>query len=133
MSQRDTRIHLRWDGDERFTGESGSLPITLDGSGDALSPMQALAAGLAGCMSIDVASILEKGRQPVESMEITLTGERADQPPRRFVSFQIHYRISGKVDPKKVERAIALSKETYCSVWHTLRQDIPFDTSFEVA
>jgi putative redox protein len=132
MADTKTRVTLRWTDGLAFEGEAGQAAIRLASSGDALSPMQALAAGLAGCMSIDVVSILEKGRQSITAIEIELSGERAEKPPRRFVSFAIHYRISGEVEPARVERAIALSRETYCSVWHSLRTDISLETSFEI-
>ena len=124
---------LRWAGHERFTGSVGAVPVVLDGDADdALSPMQAVAAGLAGCMSIDVVMILEKGRQPLEGLRIELSASRASEPPRRFVDVSLHFVVAGAVDPARVERAIALSRETYCSVWHSLRRDIALQTSFEV-
>lgn len=128
-----TQVHLSWQGGERFSGSSGEVPVVVDGEGtDVLSPMQALAVGVAGCMSIDVASILEKGRQPLEALEIELTGLRAPEPPRRFVEIAIHYRIRGAVAPEKVERAIALSRDRYCSAWQSMRADIELRTTFEI-
>ena len=44
----------------------------------------------------------------------------------------LHFRLEGEVPAHAVERAIALSHDKYCSVWHSLRQDIAFETSFEV-
>ncbi|HVS63604.1 MAG TPA: OsmC family protein [Thermoanaerobaculia bacterium] len=127
-----TEVRLRWDGGERFTATAGDVATVVDGSSpDHLSPMQALALGVAACMSIDVVAILEKGRQPLEAMEVELTGERAAAPPRRFVSIRIHYRIRGAVDPARVERAIALSRDTYCSAWQSMRTDIELQTTFE--
>ncbi len=126
-------VRLIWQKAERFTGTVGGVPITLDGGSDQdLSPTQALAGGLAACMAIDVALILEKGRQPLEGLEVHMTGERSEKPPRRFVSFRCHFRVTGKVDPSKVERAIELSRETYCSVYHSLKDDLVFETSSEV-
>ncbi len=133
MTQKPIEVSLEWQGAERFRGASGTAPILLDG-GDpaALSPMQAVASGLAGCMAIDVAMILEKGRQDLRSLEVRLIAERAEEPPRRFVSCRLHFRLAGVIEASKVERAIALSRETYCSVWHSLRRDIELETSFEI-
>ena len=36
------------------------------------------------------------------------------------------------VPPAAVERAIALSHDKYCSVWHSLRQDIGFSTTYDL-
>jgi putative redox protein len=128
-----TEIRLHWEGGERFSGQAGAVDVVIDGSSPAvLSPMQAVALGLAGCMSVDVATILEKGRQPLAGMEVRLVGQRAEQPPRRFLAFRLHYRIEGAVDPARVERAVELSRERYCSAWHSLRTDISLETSYEI-
>ena len=87
---------------------------------------------LAGCMAIDVADIVSKGRHPMSALEASVSGVRADDPPRRLLSFALHFTIGGAVPPAAVERAIRLSRDKYCSVWHSLRQDITFDTTFEI-
>ncbi|HEY8147628.1 MAG TPA: OsmC family protein, partial [Vicinamibacteria bacterium] len=96
------------------------------------SPVQALALALAGCMSVDVVHILERGRQPLRGLRAHLRAERAPEDPHRLVRVDLRFDVMGEVAPDKVERAIALSREKYCSVWHSLRQDIEFTTSFEV-
>ncbi len=107
--------------------------MVLDGDSPTdFSPMQAVAAGLAGCMSIDVRMILERGRAPLQGLTARLEAERAEEPPRRFVSFRLHFAITGDIPPGKVDRAIELSRKTYCSVWHSLDPDIPFKTTYEV-
>lgn len=87
---------------------------------------------LAGCMAIDVADIVAKGRHSFTALEATIVGERIADPPSHFVRFTLHFIITGPVPDVAVERAILLSREKYCSVWHSLRQDLQFDTSFEV-
>ncbi len=84
-------------------------------------------------MAVDVVDILQKGRYTVGSLAVDFTGMRAPEPPSRFTAITLHYRIAGDPPDHAVERAIALSRDKYCSVWHSLRQDIVFDTSFEVA
>ncbi|HEX6211957.1 MAG TPA: OsmC family protein, partial [Methylomirabilota bacterium] len=102
--------------------------MTTDGDGQAgPSPVQLLGISLAGCMASDVAHILVRGRQELTSLEVTLEAERAGEPPRRFVSIRLHFAARGAVDPPQLARAIALSREKYCSVWHTLRPDIPLE------
>lgn len=94
--------------------------------------MQALAFALAGCMAMDVVHVLSKGRHPMRGLKADLKGERADEEPRRFTGITLHYTVTGDVPKPAVERAIALSKEKYCSVWHSMRHDIPFDVTFTV-
>lgn len=87
---------------------------------------------LAGCMAIDVADIVMKGRHQLNSLEVRLTGERQDDPPRHFVHFSVHFLVGGVVPDQAIQRAIDLSRDKYCSVWHSLRQDMTLDTTFEV-
>jgi putative redox protein len=126
-------VELSWDGDLRFRGRAGTAAVVVDSDGIAgPSPVQALAMALAGCMSVDLVHILERGRQPVERVQVRLRAGRAPEEPHRLVSADLHFTVTGAVPPEKVERAIALSREKYCSVWHSLRQDIAFATSFTV-
>jgi putative redox protein len=128
-----TTATLIWQGDLRFAARSGTTEIVLDSDGTAgPSPVQALAMALAGCMAIDVADIVSKGRHSFTALEATVVGQRQDDPPRRFLGFTMHFIVTGGVPDHAVERAIQLSREKYCSVWHSLRQDLPFETSFEV-
>src|SRR3970040_1599630 len=128
-----TVIELMWEHDLVFSGSSGDVRMTLDSASKAgPSPMQALAFGLAACMAMDVVHILRKGRHDLRGLRADLKGTRADGEPRRFTAVTLHYTITGQIPPEQVERAIALSREKYCSVWHSLRQDIDFRTSFEI-
>jgi putative redox protein len=126
-------VELTWEGDLRFRGRAGTAAVVVDSDGLAgPSPVQSLALALAGCMSVDVVHILEKGRHPLRGLRASLRAERAPEDPHRVVRVDLHFEVTGDVGPDKVERAIALSREKYCSVWHSLRQDIEFRTGFEV-
>lgn len=133
MSGPRVEVDLEWSGELCLTARMGAVSLTLDSNGaKGLSPVQALAAGLASCMAIDVVHILTKGRLPLRSLKAHLVGERAAEEPKRLLSARLHFAVEGDIADEKVERAIALSREKYCSVWHSLRQDIDFRTSFEV-
>lgn len=124
---------LTWTRDLQFDARSGRTSMTIDGRAAAgPSPVDALAMALAGCMAIDVVDIVTKGRHDVTGCDVTLTAERAPDPPRRFVKVDLHFVLTGNMPETAVRRAIALSREKYCSVWQTLRQDIPFNTTCEV-
>ena len=84
-------------------------------------------------MAADVVDILTKGRYAVRSLEANLVAERAENPPRRFSRVTIAFVLLGDVPGSAIERAIALSRDKYCSVWHSLRPDIELLTSYEVA
>lgn len=94
--------------------------------------MQALGFALAGCMTVDVTHILTKGRHRLRALKSCLVAERSPHEPHRFVRVTLHFDVEGDVPADAIARAIALSHDTYCSVWHSLRQDIEFKTSFDV-
>jgi len=124
---------LIWAGDLKFGATSGDTAIVLDSDSVAgPSPMQLLGEALAGCMAIDVVLILQKGRHPLTGLRISFTGERAQQPPNRYTTITLTFHVSGNVPAHAVERAIELSRATYCSVWHSLRQDIAFHTAYQI-
>lgn len=119
------RVRLRWAGEGLVFrgGPEGGPEITLDSNAvEGPSPTHALLLALAGCMAVDVKMILEKSRVPVESIEVEATGTRAETAPRRFLSIVLTYDVRGPraEDAKKVERALDLSREKYCSVLHSL-------------
>lgn len=126
-------LDVEWQGEMRFAGTVGATSMTLDGAAQAgPTPVHALLFGLAGCMAIDVANIVRKGRHPLETLRGHLHCERAPTPPIRVTRVQLHFTLTGDVPEAAVQRAIDLSRETYCSVWHSLRQDIEFATTFEI-
>lgn len=90
---------------------------------------------LAGCMALDVKHILEKGRLPVEEVEVEISGDRAEDHPRRFTAVRMRIRVKGPGEDgrAKLDRAVQLSRETYCSVLHTLRPDLEMEISTELA
>ena len=126
-------LDLVWEGALRFKGTAEKAAIVLDSAGQAgPSPVQALAFALAGCMAMDVVHILAKGRSEPAALTARLAGRRTPEDPRRLVRVDLHFVVSGPVQADRVERAIALSREKYCSVWHSMRQDIELTTSFEL-
>ncbi len=125
---------LAWEGGSLLSARSGNGALALDWDGaTAVSPVQALVVALAGCMAADVVLVLTRGRQPVRRLAVRIRGERAAADPRRLLRADVHFGVVGDVPADRVERAIALSRETYCSVWHSLARDVVLTTSFEVA
>lgn len=124
---------LTWLGDLKFRAATSRTSIILDSDSTAgPSPPEAVAMALAGCMAIDVADIVLKGRHPLASLEARIAGDRREDPPRRFVRFTLTFMVGGAVPEPAIQRAIDLSREKYCSVWHSLREDIELETRFEV-
>jgi putative redox protein len=131
-------VQLRWTGDGLVFcgGGEGGAEVTVDGDGEAgAAPMQLLLLSLAGCMAIDVRMILEKSRVPLSALEVEVTGERANGEPARYVAIQLVYRLRGPDEEHeaRLQRAIDLSRDKYCSVLHSLDPGIDFDIRVERA
>ena len=125
-----TTLSLEWQGNLAFKNGPGGPPIALDSSAPGvLSPMQVLAYAVMGCMAMDVAHILEKGRHDLQALTVTFESERAAEPPRRYTMIHLRFDVTTNADQQVVERAIALSHTKYCSVSNSLRQDLDFRTS----
>ena len=127
-------VEMVWEHDLVLAARSGDVGMTLDSASVAgPSPMQALAFGLAGCMAMDLLHIHQKGRHEFKGLRADLTGARAETEPRRFTSIQLHYTITGAVPDEVVQRGIDLSRDKYCSVWHSMRPDTEFAITFKVS
>jgi len=119
----------------RFSARIGERAMILDSSpgGHEANPVQALLASIAACCAMDVVEILRKKRQELTGYEVLLSGERAEEHPRRFLSIQCVHRFTGRgLNRKAVEEALALSCEKYCSVSHCLRPDLPVTHTIEI-
>lgn len=129
-----TVVELIWEHDLVLAGRSGDVKMTLDSaSAEGPSPMQALAFGLAACMAMDVVHVIRKGRHDLRGLKTELTGQRAQEDPHRFTRIELTFTITGRVPEEVVGRAIQLSRDKYCSVWHSLRQDIELTVAHVIA
>lgn len=93
-------------------------------------PMQLILVSLGGCMSIDVMNILLKQRQQIDAYEVKVKADRVDEIPAIFKSIIIEIHISGKVKEKKLQEAIQLSEEKYCSVHKILGYTAEITTKY---
>jgi putative redox protein len=103
------------------------------GEGAGFRPIELLLVALGGCTGIDVVSILKKQRQKVEGLEMVISGERVENPPRVYGRIQIEYIVYGKdISEKAVKRAIELSEKKYCSVGAMLGAKAELTTSYRI-
>ncbi|SDG88197.1 OsmC family protein [Propionivibrio dicarboxylicus] len=132
---------VKWiEGGMSFLAETGSNHVVMmDGPPEAGGrnlaprPMELLLAGTGGCTAFDVVSILKKGRHAVQGCEVSLQAERAETDPKVFTRIHFHFRVSGTgLKPEVVERAIALSKEKYCSASIMLGKTAEITHDFEI-
>ncbi len=122
-----TKATLTWDRELIFVGRTQQgYEIEFDGHVQwGCKPTDALLLSLAGCMGIDVVMFLQKMKVDLAGFKIEIVGERNPTPPQYFKAVEIILYVAGRdIDAKKVERAVSLSHEKYCSVYNSLRKDI---------
>ncbi|NJE43431.1 OsmC family protein [Thermococcus sp. GR6] len=111
----EVKGRVEWFKDYQFIGriESDSCSVILGEGG--IRPMKLLLLSVAGCTAYDVVMILQKMREPIEGLEVEISGERREEHPRIYKKVHIHYKIYGDVSEEKAKRAIELSQDKYCS------------------
>ena len=132
-------VAVKWVEAQLMTGvDSRGRPLVIGNSADreppwgGLKPSDLLMLAAASCATYDVIMILTKQKEPLEGLEVTCTGQQEDEPPYQFTTIHLHYQVSGPVNPKKVERAIQLSEEKYCSVTNTLKHGVKITSDYEM-
>jgi putative redox protein len=137
MPSTEYKAVIKAAGDEFYIGTTPTgYSQVMDTKGDrhsAPTPMEMLLVSVAACTAVDVESILAKKRQDVTDYRVEITGVRAEELPRKFVSFHINHIVHGRdVSEKALSDAIELSDTKYCSVAATVRPTAKITTSFEI-
>ena len=129
----DVDVSLRWErrGLEFSAQGRAGREFSIDGdTATAVSPVETLLVALASCMAADIVDIGGKMRLSIGSLDVRASGMRNPEPPRRYLSAHLVFTVGGvpEADAQKLERALRLSVETYCSVMHSLRKDLEITT-----
>lgn len=132
LKRLNDNVHLRADnGRGNYTEYDGT--DNIGGDGKAMTPMENLLASVAACGTLDVVPILKKQRQPLEDIEVRVTGNRHKvEEVNPFKNIHMHFILKGAIDPKKAEKAVSLSVEKYCSVSASLDPAIEITHSLEI-
>jgi putative redox protein len=116
----DNDFHMEASNEDGNTLQMDGSP-DIGGKGKGMRPMQLLLAAVGGCSAIDVILILKKQKQIIESFEVEVDGEREKiEEYSLFKDICLHFKLKGKIDVDKAEKAVKLSIEKYCSVSKTL-------------
>ncbi len=134
------KARVKWIENVSFVGESGSgHSVIMDGAPDAggrnlgFRPMEMLLLGLGGCSAFDVVLILKRGRERVTDCVVEIEAERAETEPKVFTRIAMRYIVTGhELDPKKVERAVNLSADKYCSAMAIMRKTAEVTHTIEI-
>ena len=128
------KAKLEWKEKMQFVGQAGNSPcVTLDNPDGKTgpTPMEMVLMGIAGCTAMDVISIMRKKRADVTGFQVNISGERADDHPKRYTKFLVEYVLEGKgLSSKDVERSIELSVTKYCSAIGSM--SAPVETSYRI-
>lgn len=126
-------VQLEWKGEFRLEATADQARTMIDGDGQVgPTPVNMLLESVGGCTAIDVVDILQKGRQEIRAMHVEVGAERRDEVPRAVTRLYLRFRIEGDIPEPRVQRAVDLSLEKYCSVFHSLRMDVSVDTEIEI-
>ncbi|HEV8150662.1 MAG TPA: OsmC family protein [Gemmatimonadales bacterium] len=118
---------LKWEGELRFRGGATGVAATLiDANGaESSGPMVTLLLAAAACSGADIVGILQKMQVTLHELSAAVSGRRAPEHPKRYLTLHFAYRIRGEgLDEAKARRAVDLSHQKYCSVLHSLNSDI---------
>src|SRR5690606_5157374 len=134
------QARIKWVQDVTFIGEAGSgHAVVMDGAPEVGGrnlgprPMEMLLLGLGGCSAFDVVLILKRGRLQVSDCVVEISAQRADTDPKVFTHIKMHYIVTGRqLDRAKVERAVQLSAEKYCSASAIIEKTAQIETSIEI-
>ena len=133
-------IKIRWvEGKMMVGSDSNGHSIVIGPSPDpehqwaGVKPAELLLLSVASCSAYDVIEILTKQRQPLEDLKVICSGEQQSEPPYYFTNIHVRYEARGAVDPEKLEKAIQLSEDKYCSVINTLKKGVPFSREFNIS
>ena len=133
------KIQLRWVEDKVFLGTDSNRHSIAIGrtAGDhnpwiGVKPSDLLLMAAASCAAFDVIEILQKQRESIRDLHIECSGDQLSQPPYSFVNIHNHYIVFGEVNPQKLEKAIQLSEDKYCSVISSLRPQVKVTSDFEI-
>lgn len=114
-----------------FTVELDANPA-IGGEGKGFRPMETLLVGLGGCSGIDMVNILSKQKEDLEDINISINATRRTEEPPIFETIDIQFNLTGNLNPQKVERALALTFDKYCSVAHILGHSAKINFSYRI-
>ena len=139
METKTKQVQLEWLRSRMFLGTDHlghSLAIGYlmedEPKAHGVNPSDMMLLAAASCSAYDVVQILEKSKQPLEDLKIEVSAEQSQENPFPFVSLHFKYLIKGNVDPEKMQRAMQLSENKYCSVLATLKSGLTFTSEFEI-
>lgn len=139
MTTVSSSVNIKWVEETFMLGsDSRGRPVAIGNKTGGESELLGLKASdllllsAAACSTYDIVTILAKQREPFTAVDVKCTGVQNTEPPYAYVAIHLHYVIKGTVNAERVDKAIKLSEEKYCSVIATLRHGVQITSDFEI-
>ena len=137
METKPKEVKLEWLRSRMFVGTDHlgtAIAIGYDRESDpeakGVNPSDMLLLAAASCSAYDVVQILEKSKQPLEGLKMEVRADQSQEPPYPYVGLHFNYIVKGAVNPDKIQRAMQLSEDKYCSVLATLKPGLTFTSEY---
>lgn len=105
----------------------------IGGEGKGFRPMEMMLVGLGGCSGIDMVNVLTKQKEPLDDIKITIKATRKEEEmPPIFNVIDIHFELSGNLSVAKVERALQMTFDKYCSVANILSRSATINFTYQI-
>jgi putative redox protein len=132
LVRKNKKFHFEAENTEGQTVGIDANPA-IGGEGKGFRPMEMLLVGLGGCSGIDMINVLSKQKEPLEDVKIKINATRKDdEVPAIFDAINIHFDLYGALSVTKVERALDLTFEKYCSVSNIIGRSATINFSYAI-
>jgi putative redox protein len=132
-------VNIEWNKKMAFNAEVDGHNLLVDavkengGENSGPRPKSLMLVALAGCTGMDVISILEKMRVSIETFNIAIEADSRDEHPKKYTDIKMIYKFKGnKIEKEKVNKAIQLSMERYCSVYAVYKEAMNISYEIEI-
>ena len=125
--------NVKWNSKLSFTGtvrgHETSMDTTLaNGSlNRGPNPKEMLLNSISGCAGMDIASILEKNKENLLTLDIKANASLTKTTPSYFSEINMIFNLSGTMDKDAVIKACELSMTKYCGVSYMLSKVCPIN------
>lgn len=134
-------VNVKWAGNHQYIaeGHEGRHAILLDvpkrsgGTDMGLHATELMLIALGKCSAVDVVNILRKQRVDLKSFRVMVSGEISKDVPKHYERIHVRFIASGDgLTKEKVEKAVNLSHQNYCTVSLSLSDKCELTTSVEI-
>jgi len=132
LIRKSGKFNFEAENENGFTVELDAK-AAIGGDGKGFRPMEMLLIGLGGCSGIDMVNVLSKQKEPLADIKIAINASRKDEEmPPIFDVINIHFNLFGDLNASKVERALEMTFNKYCSVSNILGRSAKINFTYEI-